>query len=1080
MEARLSSQEANLPTSGPLYRTLDQVSRLFSNLPEPPNDGASTYSSLVSIQTTASAPSIATNNTTVPSTVPTSKVFPPSQPNPFRDNLYFPKTKGTRVSLYPHGGALISDAHYDRFRVVVDLFRQNVEDDVKLKPWVKDIDYDLRICGRSPQESVPSIVVFCPDKISGALNSRLTSPHLRAQYAYPDRRRFPNWRSNSQNHAAGAEIPRFKLYIWRGMPPRTLLWRRHVVAELQVQHTADAEASEDPFGGLTMCGSKITSVDGSCSTITCLVQVDSTVYGLTVGHAFSHLLKSSSIGHGTPGNYSDPRRASSNSQLAMDDHDFEDDDIEYEPFEEDDFTESAAPLDVAADPETSKSNPDTRNNWEQELCSIVVMDPDNNDLPDLDWALVHLSGQQSKRPNFYLPPENLQQPILLHRVVQQHPGHERDVLVVRLLQDARPGTLLRGTSFLGGINRPGKTEVWRVAFGEGHGLKRGDSGSLVVDRVTHEIYGYVVALNPLGEAYVMPMMATMAQIHAALSANFVSLPDPCSVVRDMGDDCTSQPSMSRPLFLLHLAAGHSSSQRPTPGPPLTHLEVDESSTQAESIFSSAAEISTVASRSASRSQSLPSHTDNLSNAFSFLDGLPKDPIGDYSGSLSNSQGGISVFVEANPNEWQYCDLGLDAISHNMDVNVLVSVLDRSKLQIYEPYFEERFRSLIYQGSNGAFHCAYNTDDCAVTPIVSWASYMIPTRDAHNNYAWSQPSIHIEWDHKTGRQLVFLVDLCQASPGKPCIDLASFFRLLSASLGRGSNPFTWHAAFAREIMPRYSSALWVFKNQIPAQDEARRRSEFNESSFLGLQATVRRLSQYSEMVHVAEHTLQAIIAEQRRWGQQNYGLRHRNEQIASWVETEQSILYEANRAHSLQTSCTLLMKLHESDVNMAFNVVSQSSRQSVSQDTQSLKTVAFLVLVFMPAIFISSIFGMSFFSFEPDGSFTTPTNFWIYWAVTIPLTIMTIIVLQVARHPTGLREMFFQKFPGRAKAIAKAKAKGDSDGFAREEETGFARDYSRMFESHYNQAPYDSHGESVPSMLDKLHRRFRPRQRQETV
>ena len=58
------------------------------------------------------------------------------------------------------------------------------------------------------------------------------------------------------------------------------------------------------------------------------------------------------------------------------------------------------------------------------------------------------------------------------------------------------------------------------------GVIDGDCGSLIVNQETLEAYGHVVASNPLGEAYVVPLRNTFRQIRDALGAKDVSLPSP--------------------------------------------------------------------------------------------------------------------------------------------------------------------------------------------------------------------------------------------------------------------------------------------------------------------------------------------------------------------------------------------------------------------------------------------------------------------------------------------------------------------------------------------------------------------------
>jgi hypothetical protein len=94
------------------------------------------------------------------------------------------------------------------------------------------------------------------------------------------------------------------------------------------------------------------------------------------------------------------------------------------------------------------------------------------------------------------------------------------------------------------------------------GLQKGDSGSLVVDLITHEVYGYVVGLNPFGEAYIMPMGAALDQIKEASNAHSVSLRNPVTALKEMEVWLIFDSTKSRAVSMLEQAIGQSSSIRP--------------------------------------------------------------------------------------------------------------------------------------------------------------------------------------------------------------------------------------------------------------------------------------------------------------------------------------------------------------------------------------------------------------------------------------------------------------------------------------------------------------------------------------
>ena len=88
-----------------------------------------------------------------------------------------------------------------------------------------------------------------------------------------------------------------------------------------------------------------------------------------------------------------------------------------------------------------------------------------------------------------------------------------------------------------------------------------------------------------------------------------------------------------------------------------------------------------------------------------------------------------------------------------------------------------------------------------------------------------------------------------------------------------------------------------------------------------------------------------------------------------------------------------------DTTMAlvYNIVSQSAAQTslaiardTKRDSSSMKAIAALTMVFLPATAVTSFFGMSFFD-SSSGPWQVSGEWWIFLAVTVPLTIATVVV-----------------------------------------------------------------------------------------
>lgn len=55
-----------------------------------------------------------------------------------------------------------------------------------------------------------------------------------------------------------------------------------------------------------------------------------------------------------------------------------------------------------------------------------------------------------------------------------------------------------------------------------------------------------------------------------------------------------------------------------------------------------------------------------------------------------------------------------------------------------------------------------------------------------------------------------------------------------------------------------------------------------------------------------------------------------------------------------------------------------------RDSTAMKTISLLGAIFLPGAYLASVFSMTFFNFQNPGPVVS-SNFWIYWAITVPLT-----------------------------------------------------------------------------------------------
>ncbi|KAL4757894.1 uncharacterized protein BDW70DRAFT_170923 [Aspergillus foveolatus] len=79
------------------------------------------------------------------------------------------------------------------------------------------------------------------------------------------------------------------------------------------------------------------------------------------------------------------------------------------------------------------------------------------------------------------------------------------------------------------------------------------------------------------------------------------------------------------------------------------------------------------------------------------------------------------------------------------------------------------------------------------------------------------------------------------------------------------------------------------------------------------------------------------------------------------------------------------------IALSFHLVTQEGNEFIQADSSTMATIAFVTLVFLPITTVSTIFGSQFFNTAPDNaSIEVSKDFWIFWVVSIPLTLAVLL------------------------------------------------------------------------------------------
>ncbi|KAK5627816.1 hypothetical protein RRF57_003531 [Xylaria bambusicola] len=82
----------------------------------------------------------------------------------------------------------------------------------------------------------------------------------------------------------------------------------------------------------------------------------------------------------------------------------------------------------------------------------------------------------------------------------------------------------------------------------------------------------------------------------------------------------------------------------------------------------------------------------------------------------------------------------------------------------------------------------------------------------------------------------------------------------------------------------------------------------------------------------------------------------------------------------------IISQRESKLNLEMAVQQRRLAHANKRDTTAMKTISLLGAIFLPGTLLSSIFSMTFFNFDVPENTEVSQELWIYFAVTIPLTL----------------------------------------------------------------------------------------------
>ncbi|KAE8375265.1 hypothetical protein BDV26DRAFT_268188 [Aspergillus bertholletiae] len=300
-----------------------------------------------------------------------------------------------------------------------------------------------------------------------------------------------------------------------------------------------------------------------------------------------------------------------------------------------------------------------------------------------------------------------------------------------------------------------------------------------------------------------------------------------------------------------------------------------------------------------------------------------------------------------------------------------------------------FRNTLTEDLNSSFHIEYDFAKNAITRHTSWSLFKIKIIKTPSDYYWIQACVFVNWDLQTNQQRIIFLDV----PGNQYKQLRQSFPTREM---RDQNPYMWHAVFAHAMAGLYHDSFWSQRDVIRKTEKIRDASSENLPKLLSeLNDSARHTVHLNETMEVAEDTMNRLLAGHAQWRAEfpEYVRGENNTVRGTYFQTRQKLAFVAKEIHSARIRSRTLTDRLASEVQLANTLVSHEMSRHSRYDNKVMKTLGIVGMVYLPGTFVSGIFGSNFFDFQSGAkeSWEMSREFWLYWAVTIPLTLATFAV-----------------------------------------------------------------------------------------
>ncbi|KAK5476624.1 hypothetical protein LTR55_008677 [Exophiala xenobiotica] len=301
---------------------------------------------------------------------------------------------------------------------------------------------------------------------------------------------------------------------------------------------------------------------------------------------------------------------------------------------------------------------------------------------------------------------------------------------------------------------------------------------------------------------------------------------------------------------------------------------------------------------------------------------------------------------------------------------------------------ERFKiptTFLYERIQSVTH-SFGFEEGQAGEFCSWFHFLCKAIEAkHDSFLWLKSAYFLCRDQR-GK----IILICFGTS----VMLIQRLKMLPQTAWKSilASPFNLFAVVLGELHRQVDEQLWTLNRSVGDFER-----NFDQN-WVDLHYVAKNIIHVKEASDAILHTISHMIREQS-----DSGVASRDEAR----KTNSALHYQESLFESVGLRAVSMEKRMQNVINLSFNLVAQQDSRTIKVESSSMHTIALTTLIFLPVSTVASIFGSAFFDFGGDNQndFTWSRDFWIFWIVSVPLT-LAVLTIWIYFHPSN-----FWRWPG---------------------------------------------------------------------